>query len=74
MFLGVIFLGIICFLMWLKKRNLKKRDEAIDRMMSEKFSEIFSDIERIENKQDDGKGQGKEAKGTTRRDAGRWPG
>ena len=51
--IGVLILGVIGFLMWLKKRNLQKRDDAIERMMDERFKDLFSDIERIKKSQDE---------------------
>ena len=55
MYIGIFVLLCIAILMWLKKINLSRRDKAIERMMDERFRDLFADIERISKKQDDGR-------------------
>jgi len=55
MYIGIVVLLCVAILMWIKKINLSRRDRAIERMMDERFKELFADIERIAKKQDDGR-------------------
>ena len=55
MLIGVVVLLCIALLMWLKKVKLTRRDRAIERMMDERFKDLFADIERLSKKQDDGR-------------------